>query len=63
MHMKKILLLLTLGFITGAFLVLRHLQKREVIRFVGEDIYEPGAKNFGEFPPDVPERLFDNFSV
>jgi hypothetical protein len=63
MDMKKILLLLTLGILTGVLLVRHHHQKKEVIHFVEDDMFDPSAKNFGEFPPDVPEKLFDNFSV
>lgn len=61
--MKKVILFLALG-IVGSALVIRHqLQKKEVIHFVEDEIFDPSAKNFGDFPPDVPEKLFDNFSV
>lgn len=63
MNMKKILLVLALGIVSSVLVVRHHLQKKEVIRFVEDDIFDPSAKNFGEFPPDVPEKLFDNFSV
>ena len=61
--MKKITLLLALGAIVGALIVRQRMPKDDVIHFVDDEIFDPGAKNLGAFPPGLPERLFDNFSL
>lgn len=63
MKKKKVLLFLVLGII-GSTLAIRHLvHRRNVIYFVENELHDPAAKNFGAFPPDIPDGLFDNFSV
>ena len=61
--MKKFSLIMALGIIVSAFVVRQRTPKEEVICFIEDDIFDPGAKNFGAFPPDLPERIFDNFSL
>jgi len=58
--MKKLLILAAVG-ILGTLAVLKSLQqKQEVYRFVDSD---QNGKNFGAFPPDIPEDQFDEMFV
>lgn len=58
--MKKLLILASIG-ILGALAILKGLQnKQEVFHFV--DVDQEG-KNFGAFPPDIPEDQFDALFV
>jgi len=58
--MKKLLILASIG-ILGALALFRGLQhKQEVLRFVDAD---QDGKNFGAFPPDIPEDQFDEMFV
>jgi hypothetical protein len=58
--MKKILILASIG-ILGALAILKGLQnKQEVYHFVDSDQEE---KNFGAFPPDIPEEQFEAMFV
>lgn len=59
--MKKVLALLALG-IVGTVLV-RQYQKQKGDRFANGDIPAPGGKNFGMFPPEIPEEQFEGFAL
>ena len=60
MKKKKVLLFLLLGIVGSTLAIRHHVHKMNVIHFVEDELYDPSAKNFGAFPPEVPERLFDN---
>jgi hypothetical protein len=58
--MKKLLILAAVG-VLGTLALLKTLhQKQEVYHFVDSDTNE---KNFGAFPPDIPEDQFDEMFV
>ncbi len=58
--MKNFLILATVGLL-GTLALLKTLhQKQEVYRFVDS---EQNGKNFGAFPPDIPEDQFDEMFV
>lgn len=58
--MKKLLILTSIG-ILGALAIFRGLQhKPDVYRFVESD---QEGKNFGAFPPEIPEDQFDEMFV
>lgn len=57
--MKKLLIFASIG-ILGALVLLRGLQsKQAVYHFVESD----EGKNFGAFPPEIPEDQFDEMFV
>ncbi len=54
----RIQFFLTLG-ILGVLAIVRRLKERtQILRFVEVD---PVGKNFGAFPPEIPEKQFENF--
>ena len=58
--MKKLLILTAVG-ILGALAILKGLQnKQQPYKFVETD---QNGKNFGAFPPDIPEDQFDDLFV
>ena len=59
--MKKVVALLALG-IVSAVLVGRYHQKKAV-HMVDEGTPNPAGKNFGLFPPDIPDEQFDGFAL
>ena len=45
--------------ILGVLAIVRRLKERtQILRFLEAD---PVGKNFGAFPPEIPERQFENF--
>lgn len=58
--MKKLLILTAVG-ILGTLAILKGLQnKQQPLKFVEPD---QNGKNFGAFPPDIPEDQFDALFV
>ncbi len=57
--MKKLLILASIG-ILGALAIFKGLHKPEVYHFVESD---QDGKNFGAFPPEIPEDQFDEMFV
>jgi hypothetical protein len=56
--MTKTRFFLFLG-ILGVLAIIRRLKERtQILRFVEVD---PEGKNFGAFPPKIPERQFEDF--
>ena len=61
--MKKTFFYLVLGTIGGLLALRWHGRRKIVIHFVEEDTLDASAKNFGEFPPDIPETAVESFSL
>jgi len=58
--MKKLLILTAVG-ILGTLAIFKGLQnKQQPYKFVEQD---QNGKNFGAFPPDIPEDQFENLFV
>lgn len=58
--MKKLLVVITVGLL-GTLMLLRNAdRKKEMLQFVEED---PARKNFGAFPPEIPEDQFEGLFV
>lgn len=56
---KKLLLLLICGLAGSAFILRHQLHNKEIIHFVEDSPFDPDTKNFGAFPPDIPEQEVD----
>ena len=58
--MKKFLLILALGILGTAVVLRTVIHKKDVLHFVEID---QGEKNFGAFPPDIPEDQFADLFI